>query len=600
MAKAAGRRTVGAKKIAQAAKIAASEAVQELESEIQDIEGEDTEILDMGSLEQPDSIDVFEEGHRRAVALNDSVRFSIKKNSELLATKDFPYSWDKVREDYGPGYYQVIAKRRSNGHLLKQQSETLGDPNQGRDEETEVETQSENLSVLALISQQQERADARAREATQKAEGSLASVMQTVVQMQQQSNQQMMTMFMESAKQTQNLMLTMFQSQNKEPKENPLMPLVTALLTKPAPVDQGMNWGEVLKLVQDAETRAENRATKQYELIEKKADQLAEIKAEAMAGNEEHDKPSMFQSLVPILSQVLAQGQGQPPQFSPEQLANARLEEQRRISGAPAALREGFTESHGPPTGGLQAARRAATGTETRPAIGAARPEPRRTMPNPGRPAPQPAKQASPQPPAAQTGAGATVAGPTQVQKSESAQPKTPEVVLDDRTKKAIFDFVGLDIGNAMLQGEKPGTTAEVVLKKLETEGIARHTVATAFKLEDFYGYADQFGLPPEAKGWLKEFHEFIQNQAAPVATSGRELRAEGAHGGAGPQLVRPTGVAPTVVESGGAEAKTVNAGSVNGTAVHGNGTTKSVAPNRSSAAPRRTGKPLRDNPKNI
>lgn len=552
MAKKKARRSVGAKTINKAAKIAAAEAITEFETETDDLSLDTDEVEEHEVIEQPDSLDVFEEGHRRAVSLNDTARFSIKRNSELIATKDYPYSWDRVRQDYGPGYYQIIAKRRSNGHLLKQQSETLGDPNEGREEqEVEIPSQSENLSVLALMTQQQERADARAREATQKTENGLATVMQTVMQMQQQSNQQMMTMFMEQQKQTQTLMMTMFQSQNKPQPESALMPILTALITA-KPKDEGMKWTEVLKLVQDAEKRAEDRTARQYEMIDKKADQLAEIKAEAMSSGDSGEKPTMFQSLVPILSQVLAgqqaQGQGQP---SPEQIAHQRMLEERQRLNAGASLNEGFTE--------------------TRPAIPAARPEQRRTMPNPqARPRPV---QAVPN--VSQPGAGATVAGPTQVQNQVPSAGPAKGVQLDDRTKKNIFDFAAPDIGNALLQGLGPDITAETVLKKLESEGIARQTVATAFTVEDFYGYAALYQVPKEANPWLKDFHEAIQKLASA-------------------ESVRSAGTVASVVES--APASVVDAKP----ASNGAKPAKPVASSRSGAAPRGAGAKPQPAPKNI
>ena len=112
-----------------------------------------------------------------------------------------------------------------------------------------------------------------------------------------------------------------------------------------------------------------------------------------------------------------------------------------------------------------------------------------------------------------------------------------------------------------MIGGESASKTAEVCLIKLEKEGMARQTVANLFELKDFYGYADQYGLPDEAKTWLKEFHEAIEAFKKPVA----------AH--ANPPAKAPTAVIAAVPtgkgsSSGGSDAPTSSKPPVRGTEV--------------------------------
>ena len=534
---------------AEAAEIAANELALEIdgEEETQEFE-EDGAELTFAAAEA--ATDVFEEGFKKAMSMKDAPRFHIKKNSQFLTVKDFPYSWEKLQSEYGPGYYQVICKARSNGRILKSQTEMVGDPNEGKvesvDEGTAQTTHDNNLAVLGWLQQSQERAEQRAQALTKNNESSLAMVMQTVMTAQQESSKTMMQMMMEQSKQTQTLLLTIMQS-NQQPKgPDPMITLLTTLLTKEKPKD-GMQWGEVMKLMKDAERDAETRTKNMYEMIEKKSDALAEIKAEAMSGGEEGEESlskTLLKGFVPVLSQIVAGQNAQGQQMALQQ----QFEAQR--AGNP-ALNEGFV-GEGP----------------MRPAIGAARPAQRPAQ----RPAPQQMRQTeqamssrredlvptssgrnlfgseTPKPVSGSTevqNQAPITQGPMRAGRVERAEGATgPQASgLDARHKDMIFNFVASDIAGAMLQGVPASQASEVILKKLEIEGVPRQTVAQGFTVEDFHAYAEQF-IPQEslgaAKVWLKEFHESIQKPevvvtaAPPTPTPIRTVNAPDGQYGAG------------------------------------------------------------------
>ncbi|NJM09370.1 MAG: hypothetical protein HC883_00260 [Bdellovibrionaceae bacterium] len=479
----------------QAAALAAEESLEGLETE-EEFDEESLQNHFTQSLEL--STDVFEEGFKKAMALKDAPRFHIKKNSQFLTVKDYPYSWELLQKEFGPGYYHVQCKARSNGRILKSQTEMVGDPNEGRpapEQEGKADDQQDNnLAVLGWLQQSQERAEIRAREMATKTENGFAQVMQGVMSMQQQSSQTMMQMMMEQSKQTQNLMLALFQNQQQPKGPDPMITLLSTLLTKEKPKD-GMGFNEVLKLLADKERDTRTAVEKQYELIEKKADQLAEIKAEAMSSSsgegeaEESLSKTLVKGFIPMLTQIVAQG-------GPAQIQQ-RLEEQRRLEDS-TALREGFVEDHA-----------------VRPAIPAARPQPNAQNPSP-RPAATPNHVATPT-----QAAPVTESVPKEAVHTSTAQ----DLVLDPRQKEAIFDFCAPDIGQAMIAGTAASKAVEDVLLKLEKEGLSRQTVATGFKLEDFYGFAEKY-IPAEqmdaAKSWLKEFYEFIQKASVGSAQSAR------------------------------------------------------------------------------
>lgn len=421
------------------------------------------------------SVDVFEEGFRKAIALKDAPRYYIKKNSQFLTVKDYPYSWEQLQKDYGPGWYQVQCKARSNGRILKGQTEMVGDPNEGKQSEvveTEVQSQEKdnNLALLGWLQQNQERAELRAREQAKSAESGVATLMQALMTSQQESNKTMMQMMMESSKQTQTLLLTLMQSQNQPKGPDPIMSLLSTVITQQNKSD-GFTAASVMKMIQDAEIRAEQRAVKNFELIEQKSNELAEIKAEAIAGGDEHEESlskSLLKGFVPVLSQMMAQQNSQvqtPTAVTQPSLAQAQ------DALTQASLRSNLSGRVAP--------------TVTPVNVNVQNPRKER---------------------------------PIQARVESVAQ----KVILTPEQKDAIFTFVGGDIGQAMVTGSQASVCANEVLLKLEKEKVTRQTIAKGFTVEDFYGFAAKY-IPaeqmPEARAWLKEFFDAIQRLAVSPVT---------------------------------------------------------------------------------
>ncbi len=469
------------------------EAVQEALDELDEESFEnDGSIVDFGAA--ADSFDVFAEGFKRANEAGDSVRYHIKKNSQFLCVKDYPYSWEDLQREFGGGYYQIIAKRRSNGLILKQQSESIAeDPNKTERSNQAPQAGSENLSALAMVQQFQERAEERARSDSKSNESGLASVMQTVAQMQQKSTEMMMTMMMESSKQTQNLMMAMMA--NKEPKGiDPVVSLLTTLLTKDTK-PTGMAFEQVLKMLADKERDTRQAVEKQYETIEKKADALATMKAEAMTagegGEEESGLSGMMKGFLPVLAQ-LAQSKQNQPTITPEQEMQMRIEAERRASGG--GIPQNFLDEN-----------------PMRPAIPAPSNRPRQQQQQPTRPAQNARPVAQPEANRAQN----------PVQPGKVVQEPQDPVALS-RLKERILAVSGMLVVQGRMENKKSDETAEICLIGLEKEGISRQTVANTFKLEDFHKYAESYGatITAEDAEWLREFYEYIKTSATPVVAS--------------------------------------------------------------------------------
>lgn len=473
MAKGTRKTRTTSKDIDEAARLAAEEAALELEEESNlNFEDENFDPHDFPVTFSENSVDVFEEGFKACLKLHDSPKFHIKRNSEFLCVKGWPYSWEMLQKEYGPGYYQIIAKRQSNGQIVKKQSESVGDPNMGKDvkEDHSQEKTNNDMGILAMMQQIQERAELRLKEESRNSENAMALMMKTVAESQSQTTQLMMTMMQESNRQFQTMLTTLLTNKPDTSKsEDKYIGLITTMLTKK---ESGLDQNAVLKMVWDAETRAEQRTVRNFEYMEKKAEALAELKADALGGD---DKPQTLTSqLLPVLAQLMAGNQAQrpqlqeaPPRPTPEQMVDERIRRERMANGQRSgSLEQGFVE---------------------RPAARQATPPPR------------PSAKKNP-----------TTANPSQANVQNTASiPK--DMIFNDRQKEQLFELVAPMIGNAMLQGEKASETALKVLQHLESQGVPRQNVAKSFTLEDFYRYAAKYGAGEEAKPLLKEFHEAIQ-----------------------------------------------------------------------------------------
>lgn len=576
----------------EAAKAAADELVEELgDSAFESPEDRDiTRAIHEQNLlseHDNDAKDIFAEGKRKAIARNTSVQFRIYRDGSWVGTKPASYTWEKLRNDFkSGGHFKVVAIDRDNQFMGSQSLEVAGieeesQPIQQHNDQSQQSAQASALQMMELMKENQREAEAKA--ASQ--QGSLATLMATVMQSITQGQQTMMQIQQQSSQQFQTLLLEM-QKQNQaqsQASNDRMMTLVTTLLTqKPQTLpESGVKYEQVLKLISDAETRAENRVTKQYEMIEKKADALADVKAAAMSGNDEDESfgKTVIKGFMPVLSQMIAQ-----PRPTPEQMAVAQMEESRRLNPA---LHEGFVEGPSRPAIPARDPRIARSNDR---AEGGPQPRPQAAAPAP-RPRPQPitveeaaaaqVQMPNPQPLRSTASGGIGRHGPKD----------SPEI---SRIKKQLFDFCVADIGQGMMEGQSASKVAELCLSKLEKEGVPRQTVAISFELDDFYGYADQYGLPEQAKPWLKEFHEAIRTSGTAVGRSGASSTETGVSRPTSDPVAAKPAAQPTVAASEPVPDGARNAQSSNGAAAKP--VPKTVGPRtRASGARTRSGEPAKN-----
>jgi hypothetical protein len=471
--------------------LGAMEVTSDLEDEdpdeeyVQDRSRMRLELAEPTPLEQAEGKDVFIEAYNTLMARGDMPKFYIYKNHEFIGVKEHPYSWENIQKDFGSGHFKIIAKSKLKGVYVSSQSQMVGNPHGESDLEHEEEAHAAPqtpprqelgpLELLSIIQQQQDRAEAKVRQSSDSNQGSMATMMQSIVQMQQQSSQQFQLLFMEMSK------MSMQSIQSLQASQMQMFEKVNQQIQSlNQNNNKGMDTMALLKLLGDAESRAEARATKMFEMVEEKAENLAEDKAAAMGSHEE--KPSFAETLLKGFVPILAQAQGAAPQNvpqqpSPEQLAAIQHQKQLEAQA-------------------IQARKQVQLDRQKAAANQKVNKQDPMGFPQAARPATAPTRTVGPHAP---------VEAARPVQKLEVIEVKDP-------AKDRIFELVKDEIGSALLFRREAGTTASVCLKTLEKHGIGRHNVIQAFKWDDFLDYAKQFGLPAIAEPWLKEFYAALQS----------------------------------------------------------------------------------------
>lgn len=487
------------------AELKAQEAIENLEDELDSEDDEeydidpDTEnnlvadsIFSQSTPQQINERDVFEDANKIALQRNMPIYFNIYKNSGYIARVEYPYDWSKLQKQFGEGHYKVVARFHGTNQIVTSQSQFVNgveDPNKAQHQDDS--THQDPMAWITLMEQKAEKAKADAQTQAQAQQNQFALMMQTMMQAQQSSQQQMQMMMLEMNKQAQ------AQLQQSQALTNTL---ITTMLSKKSD-DGGFNSATVLKMIQDAEARAESRTKNWYELVEKKADELAEMKAESMGGDSEENESlskTLIKGFVPILSQVMTQGQQaqaqqaqKPQQLTPQEEARLIAQRTQAQQTAQATQKAAQVIEQGRGPQGIRPSTGFADERKVTPKIN---PIPQVEHPN--------------------------------------LNGKTQEVSTTDRKdtkmelKTKIFEIVKGDIGQALLLRKDATKTAQACLKKLENNGFLRQTVKETLTLEDYFKFAKDNGVPDIAKPWIEEFYAEIQKSSASASTNGKPTKS--------------------------------------------------------------------------
>lgn len=452
------------------------------EPELDNLEGEDMDINFTQSFTEDDShaleqeYDFFESCYNVAKNRNQFPRFYIKKDGQLLGSMNYPCSWEILQKTYGGGHYNIQARDAGTGRYIKSISELVAEPLSTEDdypsdfESSSSHSGTNTMELLAMMNRFQEQSESKVRESTMSQSNSFAAMLQTMMSSQQESSLQMQLMIMEMNKQSQ----TQAQSQQQL-----LTTLLTTMLTqKPSEAPKSdFNALTVLKMIQDAEKNAETRTKSWFELIDRKAEALAEEKAASMKGESEGEESftkSLVKGFIPVISQMVqAQGQAQPQaSLQAQELEAHKLEQQQLM---------------------LQKAR----AEQQRQAVLSSA---------------KPAKPSQAEPPARQ-----------ELKNINTLKKETKDMstTTDDKLRENIVNICQSDIAQGFILSRNARSVATHCVKKLEKANILRQDVIRVFKLDDFFALAERYGVLERAKPWITEFYEtLVKEEVAGLTAS--------------------------------------------------------------------------------
>ena len=458
-------------------------------------------------------------------------RYAVKKNGQHLATLEHPLSWDKVREKFGAGHYQVVAKDGLSGAYLKWQTQMLGELPQSMEDDNEPQHTPQNqdqgqtggMSFFQIMQMMETKAENARREAREEARAQqIAQAEQTKAifgtfaelfkakntENQGQPNMQieMMKMMQSMTEKLADNQREMFKEINKKIED----------VSKKGKDD--LTLSDVLKLSQDQQAKGFDMYSKFYNLAEKIAEDKVESLEEARqsgSGGGESDSltTTLIKSLAPILAAAAAQQAGQQPVMTaaPQQALPPARRPQPQNRGL---VRRGGTDG----TAITPTPRGTVSQLSVRGRGPAARPVPKTA----------PIKKAEVRtdsnvvsnngensgeiPLSAETESGLPTLNMAEVEQ------KTVETILiDPQVKARATELLPAFLGQLMLEGIEPKEAAERTVKHLSDNGIGRDLFLANIGLEDIIAVANQYSaqgvdLPQEAFVWLNDLYANIQN----------------------------------------------------------------------------------------
>lgn len=261
-------------------------------------------------LESETMWDIFEDFGAKLQSQGDKIKYSIKRNGEYLAMVEHPFSYEKIKQKWGGGTYQVTCRSSKFNKFVKSQTQLIdGTP----EEKPPVVEKKENnpmefLTILQTMQKQARdeqrveleriREEAKAEREALKTEGN-SQMMLMMKMMETQSQQQ------------QNLMTTLLtvmagnKDSGSDKKVDKMFDMILEMMSSKKSKGEEIDPLQLTKLIQDAEDRGYSKAKELRELAEEEAERLAEIRGSG--GKEEKEESTTTQilkSVAPMFAQL--------------------------------------------------------------------------------------------------------------------------------------------------------------------------------------------------------------------------------------------------------------------------------------------------------
>jgi hypothetical protein len=438
--------------------------------------------------EQYQNMDVFAYCYNKHIQNGQMIDFCIFRGNAQIATREYPYSWDELMNEFGPGHYQVRGRLVNTGVWAKgSETRLLADPRGsrggggsfrfGKADEESAEAQAPKSDPIAammlMIQQSNERAEQRATEQRERDEERRREEREReeARRRDEAANRQKM---IELAITSLPTLLTTVAGVLKRP-EPPRDPLLERLLLKLE--NQNPNQGVLdtkmlLELEQKARER-ENAARKEgreeMEKLFELAEERAETRAAEMIQNQGGDKnetvtEALIKGIAPALGALLMKGQV-PPQIAEQPAPEAANDEAIPVEQTGTAE---VVQTEGATVTPIRS-----EGTPQVPAV---------VKPKPGK----------------------TAARPVNVKKRNTLSP-------EDYDRKKVFDLLMpffMDAFSRMSQGVQ--LTAEGAaresLEMLKLKGFSQSRVLELFTRQHFDAFVLK-RLPEEYHSWFNKYY---------------------------------------------------------------------------------------------
>lgn len=449
------------------------------------------------NIDEITEFDIFDHCDREFVQKGDYVDYMIKKNGAIAGNKKHPYSWEKLQKEYGEGRYQVIAKSKATGRIVKKQSMEVDSLPSGEKDSSEGGfNPNELVTRLAEIIKPQKKEGpdfteimAMMDRAADKARNEAQSQNQTLIQMMQENTKMMMLMFtsqnQNTKKDSSSDVFNLFQT-FAEKMENRFERVIDKLQNN-QPVKNEVGVMEMLKLKEEAEDRGFKRYAQLNQLAEAKAQEKVELIEEYRGeGGEKKDKSmteTLIETMLPTIAGALAQSKAAP------------------IAPAKAAIPQ--------PRGPVSRPHNPRAAKASAPTLPKANFKPQ-AKPNPAN-----SKSIGQAPrqnlkPTSQVNNG--------LPKANFNPPKpTPKPVVevqavDEAWKKQATDLLLPVFTEHLLNQSEPVNVAPIIVATLNQNGISREEFLNKVGISDILDIVKAFELPEIAYPWFEEVYANIKD----------------------------------------------------------------------------------------
>lgn len=281
---------------------------------------------EINALVTEDEFDIFTDIGEALTRAGDRITYTIKRDGEFLAGSiKHPYSWDQIQQKYGAGTYQVSARSVKRGRYVKSESRNVAPPpetpdefkeenmapragttdlmlllqNMRRDEREEAREREERLEQQRR--EERERQEQRERERREEEKKSSNSV-----------SEMMMMMMKSQSEQTTAMLTALMGGKKEELRLDKIVEMMDARMEKMLDRLTGgkakgeMTVAEQMKMVMDAEDRAEKRTMRQIELAERKAEEIADRLGAGGGGEKESTVKQILDAAMPMVQSLAA------------------------------------------------------------------------------------------------------------------------------------------------------------------------------------------------------------------------------------------------------------------------------------------------------